>query len=196
VKRKEFRVEQMLAPSRGRRTDAQQAKAPAPIDMTHDYAFIRDTIKRSEDRLASLYHDTRLPRMREELGAAIAGMAEATQKILGSAEAIDEKTRALASLLKTEYERGVSQDILDLVTRIYEASNFQDIAGQRISKAMAALTVIEQHITQLCDIWGGAADSKPLESAAEAALLNGPKLHNDSGHADQADIDRMFATAT
>jgi chemotaxis protein CheZ len=61
---------------------------------------------------------------------------------------------------------------------------------------MAALTVIEQHITQLCDIWGGAADSKPLESAAEVALLNGPKLHNDSGHADQADIDRMFATAT
>jgi hypothetical protein len=54
VKRKEFRIEQMPAPSRGRRKDTRQAKAPAPIDMTHDYAFIRDTIKRSEDRLASL----------------------------------------------------------------------------------------------------------------------------------------------
>lgn len=196
MQRKEFRVEQMLVPSRARRTDARQAPAAAPVDMSHDYALVRDTIKRSEDRLASLYHDTRLPRMREELGAAISGMADATQKILGSAEAIDEKARALASLLKTEYERGVSQDILDLVTRIYEASNFQDIAGQRISKAMAALTVIEQHIAQLCDIWGGAADSSPAESAADGALLNGPKLRSDSGHADQADIDRMFAATT
>jgi chemotaxis protein CheZ len=192
VQRKVFRVEQMLTPSRSRRTTAPQP-ATASKTAPHDLDIVRDTIRRSEAELASLYHDTRLPRLREELGAAIAGMADATQKILGCAEAIDEKARALSSQIKGDFGRGLTQDVLDLVTRIYEASNFQDIAGQRISKAMAALTAIEQQIGQLCDIWGGVPSPQRAAVTAEAALLNGPKLAGDGGHADQSDIDRMFS---
>lgn len=192
MQRKVFRVEQLLTPSRSRRTTAPQPTTASKA-ARHDLDVVRDTIRRSEAELASLYHDTRLPRLREELGAAIAGMADATQKILGCAEAIDEKARALSSQIKGDFGRGLTQDVLDLVTRIYEASNFQDIAGQRISKAMAALTAIEQQIGQLCDIWGGVPSPQRAAITAEAALLNGPKLAGDGGHADQSDIDRMFS---
>lgn len=188
MQRKVFRVEQMLTPRprRAPQTSKPPQNAAAP-ELTH----VLDTIRRSEAELASLCHDTRLPRLRDELGAAITGMADATQKILSCAESIDEKARALASQIKGDFGHGLAQDVLDLVTRIYEASNFQDIAGQRISKAMAALTVIERQISALNDIWGGVVAS-PNTVTADQALLNGPKLSSDSGHANQDDIDRLF----
>jgi chemotaxis protein CheZ len=72
-----------------------------------------------------------------DLGAAIEGMETATQKILASAEAIDDCARALASALSNDYHHCLAQDVQDHVVRIYEACNFQDLAGQRIGKVIA-----------------------------------------------------------
>jgi chemotaxis protein CheZ len=52
----------------------------------------------------------------------------------------------------------------------------------------------------MMDIWGGIDAFKDLTAAALAArsagpaLLNGPKLEGDSGHATQAEIDRIFSS--
>ena len=81
-----------------------------------------------------------------ELGAAVDGMEKATEKILKSAEVIDDSAKALAAALKTDYERGLAQDIQEHVVQIYEACNFQDLGGQRIGNVIETLTTIEDQV--------------------------------------------------
>jgi hypothetical protein len=52
---------------------------------------------------------------------------------------------------------------------------------------IAALKHVEQQLDRLSSIWG------KVEHAPAAKLINGPKLEEDNGHANQAEIDRMFA---
>ena len=78
--------------------------------------------------------------------------------------------------------------------RVYESCNFQDIAGQRIGKAMKTLAAIERQVADMlarCD--GNSAKRGAAPPASnERGLLNGPRLGRDTGHASQNDIDRMF----
>lgn len=189
MQRKVFRIEEMLGRPRG----PSAAKPQHVEDMraesrAHELAAIRDAIKRSERELATLRNGAPLPRMQQELGAAITGMDEATQKILRSTEVIDESARALQASLQNDYNRGLAQEVLEQALQIYETCNFQDLAGQRINKAIAALQLVEQQVSRLCEIWG-----KVEQSQTPRKLINGPKLEGDTGHADQSEIDRMFA---
>jgi chemotaxis protein CheZ len=190
VQQKVFRIEAMLGKPR-----AARAHAAKPAENVHEAAYkhelviIRDAIARSERELAALRGSVPAPRLQQELGAAISGMDEATQKILHATETIDESARALQASLRNDYNRGLAQEVLEQAVRIYEACNFQDLAGQRINKAIAALKQVEEGLDRLSDIWG------KVEHAPAANLINGPKLDDDSGHADQIDIDRMFANS-
>jgi chemotaxis protein CheZ len=125
-----------------------------------------------------------LSRMGDELQAVITSSAQATQKILAAAEEIDQLAHNLAATLKGRIEQGAAQDMSDLVVRIFEACNFQDLTGQHVAKVMARLRAIED----------GAKDSIKREAPAAASKLplHGPKLDNDSGHISQAEIDALF----
>jgi chemotaxis protein CheZ len=189
VQQKVFRIEAMLGKPR-----AARAHAPKPAENVHEanykheLAAVREAIARSERELAALRHGVPASRLQQELGAAISGMDDATQKILHATEVIDESARALQASLQNDYNRGLAQEVIEQTVKIYEACNFQDLSGQRINKAIAALKHVEQQIERLADIWG------KVEHAPGAKLINGPKLDEDSGHADQHDIDRMFAS--
>lgn len=201
VQRKVFRVEQMIT---GKRPAAQAQAYAHPYaldDALHvkaELALIRDTLarhKRDLGELIGLGDERHVTRATDELGAAVDGMEKATQKILKSVEVIDDSAKALAASLKDDYKRGLAQDIQDSVVRIYESCNFQDIAGQRIAKAMTTLTAIEEQVSDMLARCNGIAAAKPQSrlSVPEArGLLNGPKLASDTGHASQRDIDRMF----
>src|SRR5262249_46505802 len=128
------------------------------------------------------------------LGAAGEGMEKATQKILASAEAVDDCARALAAALSNDYHHGLAQDVQDHVVRIYEACNFQDLAGQRIGKVIALLIMIEEKLAAMiaCNSGTGA---RPAEAAPRTELINGPRLDGAAGHASQGDVDAMFAYA-
>ncbi len=76
----------------------------------------------------------------------VSGTAQATQKILAAAEEIDQAADSLSAALKGRIEQGAAQDIRDLVIRIFEACNFQDLIGQRITKVMATLKPIEDQL--------------------------------------------------
>jgi chemotaxis protein CheZ len=95
-------------------------------------------------------------------------------------------------------EAGIAQDIQDRVIQIFEACNFQDLTGQRITKVMATLKFIEDHVIRMMEIWGGIEAFKDFEDAAHAThdkeirLVNGPRLEEDQGHASQDDIDALF----
>jgi chemotaxis protein CheZ len=191
VQRKVFRIEQMLG--KPRTLHATPSKT-VPVQELHantyadELAAIRNAISNSERELAALRSGAQLSRMQKELTASITGMDEATQKILRSTEAIDESARALSASLTDDYKRGLAQEVLEQAVQIFEACNFQDLAGQRINKAIAALQLVEQQVGRLYKIWG-AVEQAP----APRKLVNGPKLVEDSGHADQSEIDRMFA---
>ena len=85
------------------------------------------------------------------------------------------------------------------MVKIFEACNFQDLTGQRITKVVATLKFIETHILRMMEIWGGLDAFKDIQAEAiaeregDARLLNGPKIDGEGGHASQDDIDSLFA---
>ena len=91
----------------------------------------------------------------------------------------------------------LAQDIQDHVVRVYEACNFQDLAGQRIGKVIATLVMVEEQLAVLIEnssnVSGAARPDKAAGSPPDGDLLNGPRLDGDGGHATQQDIDLMFA---
>src|SRR5712671_1771522 len=110
----------------------------------------------------------------------------------------DQAASALAKVTSPDQQKILSEEIQERVISIFEACNFQDLTGQRISKVMATMKFIENHITIMMDIWGGVdairVHAPPIadDRASSARLLNGPKLDGDVGHASQNDIDALF----
>jgi len=197
VQHKVFRIEQTFGKSRAP-VQTPQAVAMPQAGLTHELAELHEIIGRNKRELLSLQGSAAEPRMTRaayELGAAIDGMEKATQKILKCSEVIDESAKTLAVTLKTGYERGLAQDIQEQTMHIFEACNFQDLAGQRIGKAIAALQAVEEHVARMIALWESSAAAPQAAGAAKAAarrLINGPKLDGDLGHASQSDIDAMF----
>jgi chemotaxis protein CheZ len=195
VERKVFRIEQTFAGPRAAAAHERRNVADDPA-LKRELARIQDVIAAQKRALAALIGDgkeRRMTRAAGELGAAIAGMEQATHSILKSAEGIDESAKALAAALKTEHERDLALDIQDHVVQVFEACNFQDLAGQRIGKVIAMLGGIEQQLAAMMAQYGGAA--WPLAESVKPTddgLINGPKLDGDTGHASQRDIDAMF----
>lgn len=198
MQRKIFRIEQTMSKPRTMRRETHRVEPLAAPATERDSAAINHAIESSRLELAALARQagevSPLGRAGEDLAAAIAGMEKATLRILEVAEAIDERARLLLTNLKDPYNRGLAQDIQDSAARIYEACNFQDISGQRIGKSMTTLKSAEQSVTRMLEAWGGIEQIRRAgRSAASSQLVNGPKLDGDLGHADQRDVDRLFA---
>lgn len=199
VQRKAFRIEAMLTP---RRTGAHAVDAGRANDvlaaLRSEIAQAREAIARNRQDLTALVGDAqerRLPRAAAQLGAAVDDMRSATDQILDLAEAADDSARALAASLQDDYKRGLAQEIQDQIVKIYEACNFQDIAGQHIGKVIGLLETMEGQLDAIIARSTGAhPDTRTRSSVAPGtdSLLNGPKLASDSGHATQHDIDRIF----
>lgn len=164
--------------------------------------LIYDAINRTKQEIAVLhgksFSGAEMAKVTGELGAIVGGTEEATQQILEAAEAIDQSASALASTTSPDQQHRLSEEIQDRVVAIFEACNFQDLTGQRISKVMNTMKFIEHHINVMMDIWGGVDAIKAHAPAiiddrvGDARLLNGPKSEGETDHASQDDIDAMF----
>jgi chemotaxis protein CheZ len=164
--------------------------------------LIYDAINRTKHEIAVLhgksFDGNEMAKVTGELGAVVGGTEQATQLILEAAEAIDQAASALTKVNSPDQQKLLSEEIQESVISIFEACNFQDLTGQRISKVMATMKFIENHIMVMMDIWGGVdairAHAPPIvdDRVGDAKLLNGPKLDGDVGHASQNDIDAMF----
>lgn len=206
MQRKIFRIEQMAVGGRDGAPHRQTAQARASAGFNdaapsteRELAALQEAIATNKRELSGLISDgneRRMGRAAGELGAAVESMETATQKILASAEVIDDCARALASALTNDYHHGLAQDIQDHVVRVYEACNFQDLAGQRIGKVIATLIALEERISAMLARY---RNCKTGETAAQSngssatTLINGPRLDGDTGHVSQQDIDAMFA---
>ncbi|MGN6287297.1 MAG: protein phosphatase CheZ [Afipia sp.] len=175
---------------------AQCEKLKVELDLIHD------AINRTKQEIAVLHGTSfsgdEMSKVTGELGAVVGGTEEATQQILEAAESIDQAAAALGKITSPEQQAALSEDIQERVVSIFEACNFQDLTGQRISKVMNTMKFIEHHINVMMDIWGGVDAIKVHAPAVidtrvgDDRLLNGPKMDGDEGHASQNDIDAMF----
>jgi chemotaxis protein CheZ len=117
-------------------------------------------------------------RIADELDAVVQDSELAAQKILAAAE-----QNNLTGLLKGNFETGLTQDIRDRVTHIFEACNFQDLTSQRVAKVRAAFNTLDRQIARVLE---------ELARADAAPPLHGPRLGDDAGHVSQSDIDSLF----
>lgn len=162
----------------------------AELEKLHDF------IEKAKEEIRGLrpdeIHDSHLPQANDELSAVVRATEEATGKILDAAELIEQ----VADVLEGETKERLSA----ATTAIYEASNFQDITGQRITKVTTALRHIDEKVTSLLQAFAanGHKDTSAAKQKAHASsnerndsdLLNGPQLPENAQSQD--DIDALF----
>ncbi|TAN58390.1 MAG: hypothetical protein EPN26_01550 [Rhodospirillales bacterium] len=131
-----------------------------------------------------------------ELDAVVESTEHATQAILEKAEQIEGVVHNLLSHVTDNHARNLADQISDHVVGIFEACNFQDITGQRITKVVNTLKFIETRVSAMIEIWGddsfGHLDpsATPDQLHTDDHLVSGPALVGKG--ISQDDIDKLF----
>lgn len=119
----------------------------------------------------------------DELEEIVTETARAANRIMDAAEAIERAA--------TEAPAPLANKLTEAVTNIYEASAFQDITGQRITKIVRALQSLESKLNSLVCAFGPLDEEESMQDPhGQASLLNGPQLEKNASS--QTDIDALF----
>ncbi|MFC7331809.1 protein phosphatase CheZ [Rhodocista pekingensis] len=134
-------------------------------------------------------HEEHIPRATDELDAVVGHTEEATNRIMDACDQI--------MAMSGEVPGEVSNRLMMITTGIYEACNFQDITGQRISKVVRALKHIEAKVEALLLAFGEEVQRRHPNVVEEVKkddedkfLLHGPQLSGQG--VDQSFIDSLF----
>ena len=127
-----------------------------------------------------------IPAARDELAAVVTHTAWATDVILDTCETVDR--------VSGELDAAIGASLQSATTRIYEACNFHDITGQRISKVVQTLHVIDTKIADIVAQFGAPAAAHATSSPLilHGPILNGPQLPGQAMQ--QNDIDILLAS--
>ncbi|MEI8395129.1 MAG: protein phosphatase CheZ [Rhodospirillaceae bacterium] len=137
--------------------------------------------------------ENHIPSATDELDAVIGATEAATNIIMDACDAIT----AVAGTVAPEH----GNMLIEQVTRVFEACNFQDVTGQRITKVVRTLKTIESRVDALILAFGeqvGSSVAVAPEPATDdwgdpdAGLLHGPALPGQA--IDQDEIDRLLAS--
>lgn len=126
--------------------------------------------------------DNPLSTVQSELGAVLAHNEKAADTILSSCEAIQEQVAS------AEMENGALDfaAVTGSINEIFEACDFQDLSGQRLTKVIDTLHFVEDTVGNLVQLL---AKQVKAEAQTEAEMLrNGPGAEAVS----QEDIDALF----
>lgn len=133
-----------------------------------------------------------VPAISDELNEVREHTDEAANRIM---EAVEKIQKEIAALPPEAAEKVQAQ-----FTEIFEACNFQDITGQRITNVLQALNDIDDVNKELVKALGEceaitieASETKSAKEKAEENLLGGPQLEDDAPSQD--DIDALFANS-
>jgi chemotaxis protein CheZ len=132
-----------------------------------------------------------IPTATDELDAIVAHTEAAAGTIMDCAEEVS----AIAAIVEGEAQ----QRLEAVVTAIFEASSFQDITGQRVTKVVRVLKTIEEKLAKLALAIGDEeVEEKVVERTDDGVpvdhknLLNGPGLPTAANGQD--DIDALLAS--
>ena len=163
----------------------------AEVQLYRELQRLADYIQSAKREIAALRpEDIRsrdIPSATDELDAVIGATADATGAILDAAEALERMAETMP-----EGDR-----VREVATRIYEACNFQDVTGQRITKVVRTLKHIENKIDALLSAFGdglkggATAAEETVPSDDDRRLLHGPQLPEEANRQDE--IDAIFA---
>lgn len=182
--------------------DAYKQEMHEAMKLKAELDQIWQAIDQTKHEIATLhvtgFKGKQMTRVTHELDAIVTGTEQATEGILSAAEVIDQLANQLSAGMKSTHDKAAVDDIQQKIITIFEHCNFQDLTGQRITKVVNTLKFIEDRIVKMMEIWGGLDSFKDIEvegiaeATGDAALLNGPRLEEDAGHASQDDIDALF----
>ncbi|RMD88453.1 MAG: hypothetical protein D6807_05720 [Alphaproteobacteria bacterium] len=164
--------------------------------MRHEVRELLDFIARAKDELASMrprtLADRHIASARDELDAVIAHTEAAADRIMDVGERLGDLANGQGA--------ANGEELAALSTEIYEASTFQDITGQRVTKVMGVLRHIEERLTALAEVIGDdeveEEEVQVFDESGEVvnaeALKHGPQLDTEANSQD--DIDALLAS--
>ncbi|MDQ0317609.1 protein phosphatase CheZ [Amorphus orientalis] len=185
---------------------AQEVSSPkSGVTLLAGVETIQDAITQTRGELTSLNEkenkNAQFNRAADELDAVVANTEAATDTILSSAEAIDDLAAKLQATASDEDIAKITE-IRDNTIRIFEACNFQDITGQRISKVIGLMHFIEGRISTMAELWTDFGDVDHSETSksgphsfsrtSAGVAMHGPVLNGDVDVVSQDDIDSLF----
>ena len=158
--------------------------------MYREFRYLSEFITRARDEISQLHpaelKTRQIPRAGRELDAIVAATEEATNTIMEAAETIMAADPSDAD----EYANTVNECVMS----IFEACSFQDITGQRISKVVETLSVIETRLHRIGEVWGvegEAAAEEESESSVDNPGMSGPALAGEG--VDQQGADALMS---
>ena len=187
------------APSSAPAKASEEREYPELGNLKQELQSVRDAILDTKKEIAAVRHPAaaqdRLLVATDELDAVVAATEQATQTILQSVESLDEMAERIKQSSSDDFITRTADEMRDLIIKVFEACNFQDITGQRITKVVTTVKYIEERVNAMIAIWGPESFSEiePPEAPAKDPdhdLLSGPQL-GDNG-VSQEDIDKLF----
>ena len=168
-------------------------------NLRKDLQELSDAIEATKVEIASLRADTvqddKIHVASLELSAVVSDTEKATDRIIESAETIESLTDRLRSEIKEGQLVEVLDEIAERVVAVFEACNFQDITGQRITKVVNTMNFIDERIHGMMEIWGGKELFAGLGNVEEDTVPEGDKLHGPAlpgASISQDEIDALF----
>ena len=161
--------------------------------MLKEFRYLSEFITRARDEISQLQpselKSRQIPRAGRELDAIVQATEEATNTIMEAAETI----MAADASDSEDYANTVNECVMS----IFEACSFQDITGQRISKVVETLSVIEQRLHRIGEVWGVEEGQQlPPEEVRKTSEddpgMSGPALAGEG--IDQDDVDALLQT--
>lgn len=135
-----------------------------------------------------------IPGAHDQLDAIVSATEETAGVIMDAADTIGE--------LAGEVDEKASVKLMDVSTQLFEASSFQDLTGQRITKVTRTLKHLEERLGALAEAIGDdyVAPSEEEEIERDDAgevvhsedLLHGPQLEGEGNNQDE--IDALLAS--
>ncbi len=183
--------EQMLADFKKEFADSLQLKA----ELEELSRVILDT-RREITSIQSNDKGAKIHAMTDQLDAVVNDTETATNAILAAVETIEDKNESLELNASDPDELEITEAIGKAVMKIYEACNFQDITGQRISKVVGTLIFVEDRIAAMIEILGGEEQLSAIEGIEQEIQkdgeveLSGPRAEGQE--ISQDEIDALF----
>lgn len=140
-----------------------------------------------------------IPEANDELNAIVQATDEAATRVMDAADQIGEMA-ADAAGKDNDVGAKTGERLEAISTELYEASSFQDICGQRVTKVVGTLSFLEDKLIALAEAVGdheieAKAEDVQFDETDHAVnsddLLNGPQLDGDG--MSQSDIDALLA---
>lgn len=167
--------------------------------VENELKMLSQALDRTKKEIAGLRHSAvhgdRISTMNNQLDEVVKAAEDATNNILESAEEIDSEVQKMQQNVSDDDEFVALGEMSAEVINIYEACNFQDLTGQRVTKVIETLKHVEARVDAMIKCLGGdeTAFAELVESEEEdkdEIALAGPQIAGES--ISQADIDSMF----